>query len=97
MLVLGAQLVIYDRSIAIVLIVTFLIYRADEVFSRLLPKGLIDLGLPGEPDPFLWLTGLGLVTLYTGASFCGSFRTNYQANRHFVFYTKRVTEFMSIY
>lgn len=63
----GGQLVISDRSIAIVLIVTFLINGADEVFSRLLPKGLIDLGLPGEPDPILWLTGLGLITLCVGA------------------------------
>lgn len=63
----GAQLVASDKSIAIVLAVTFLINGADEVFSRLLPKGLIDLGLPVEFDPILWLVSLGLVTLCVGA------------------------------
>lgn len=62
----GTQLVASDRSIAIVLVVTFLINGADEVFSRLLPKGLIDLGLPVELDPILWLVSLGLVTLCVG-------------------------------
>lgn len=63
----GAKLVASDRSIAIILAVTFLINGADEVFSRLLPKELLELGLPTAPDPVLWLTALGLVTLCTGA------------------------------
>lgn len=56
-----------DQSIMLVLTVTFLVNGADEAFARLIPKGLIDLGLPIEPDPMLWLTTLGLVTLGIGA------------------------------
>lgn len=66
-LISGFRLARSKRSIMIVLTVTFLVNGADEVFSRLLPKGLINLGLPQVPDPVLWLTALGLVTLGTGA------------------------------
>lgn len=63
----GLKAVRSDTSIIIVLAVTFLVNGADEVFSRLLPKGLLDLGLPQAQDPVLWLTALGLVTLGVGA------------------------------
>ncbi len=63
----GLKLAGSDRSIMLVLTVTFLVNGADEVFARLIPKGLIDLGLPIEPDPMLWLTTLGLVAVGVGA------------------------------
>ena len=63
----GIKFVRSDRSIMLILGVTFLVNGADEVFSRLIPKGLMELGLPVAPDPVLWLTALGLVTLGLGA------------------------------
>jgi len=56
-----------DRPILLVLSITFLVNGADEVFSRLMAKGLLELGLPKVPEPVLWLTALGLVTLAVGA------------------------------
>lgn len=56
-----------DRTILVILLVTFLINGADEVFSRLFAKRLIKLGLPLFPDPIVWLTLLGLITLCAGA------------------------------
>jgi MFS family permease len=35
--------------------------------GRLHPKRLLDLGLPTTPDPILWLTGLGILTLLVAA------------------------------
>lgn len=64
----GIEIARYDQSIMIVLIVTFLTNGADEVFSRLLPKGLIDMGFPQILVPILWLTALGLVTLSAAAA-----------------------------
>lgn len=63
----GVEITRSDRSIMIVLAVTVLVNGADEVFSRLLPKGLIELGLPQDPDPVLWLMALGLATLGVAA------------------------------
>ena len=56
-----------NRIVLLLLSVTFLINGADEAFTRLFAKGLIDLGLPAVPPPIVWLTGLGLVTLGVGA------------------------------
>jgi len=56
-----------DRTILVILLVTFLINGADEVFSRLFAKRLIELELPLYPDPIVWLSLLGLITLAAGA------------------------------
>jgi hypothetical protein len=40
---------------------------AAEVFGRLYPKQLVDLGLPNRPDPIVWFTGLGIVSFTVGA------------------------------
>ncbi len=56
-----------DRAVGLLLAITFVINGADEVFSRLFAKRLIELGLPEVPHPVLWLTLLGLATLATGA------------------------------
>jgi MFS family permease len=63
----GQRLAFADRSIMLILGVTFLVNGADEAFGRLIPKSLMDLGLPSAPDPVLWLTALGLATLGVGA------------------------------
>ncbi len=62
----GIWFVRNDRSILLILCVTFLVNGADEVFSRLFAKGLLDLGLPQFTEPVVWLTLLGLVTLGVG-------------------------------
>jgi len=56
-----------DRTIILILSVTFLVNGADEVFLRLYAKGLVDIGLPTTVEPVVWLTALGLVTLAVGA------------------------------
>jgi len=56
-----------DRIILVVLLVTVAINGANEIFERLYPKRLVELGLPEKPDPILWLALLGLVTLVLGA------------------------------
>ncbi len=66
-LVLGFSAAKANPSIGLVLIVTLLVNGADEAFNRLFAKRLLELGLPQAPDPIVWLTLLGLVTLAVGA------------------------------
>lgn len=66
-LALGFSAAKADRSIGLVLVVTLLVNGADEAFNRLFAKRLLELGLPQAPDPIVWLTLLGLVTLAVGA------------------------------
>jgi predicted MFS family arabinose efflux permease len=63
----GIDLARRDHEILLVFAATILINGAAEAFERLFPKRLIELGLPVEPDPIVWLTALGLVTLAVGA------------------------------
>lgn len=50
-----------------VLATTFLINGAAEAYGRLYPKRLVELGLPDQSNPIMWLTGLGIVMLGVGA------------------------------
>jgi MFS family permease len=62
----GLTLVRRSRQIRQIFLATFLINGAS-VGGRLLPKRLLDLGLPAGLDPVLWLAGLGFVALLVGA------------------------------
>ena len=46
---------------------TFLVNGAGEVFGRLYAKRLVALVWPSKPDPIVWYTALGLVTLLAAA------------------------------
>lgn len=59
----GVALARADRVILVVFAATLLVNGAAEAYERLYPKQLLDLGLPTAPDPIVWLTLLGLVTL----------------------------------
>ncbi len=63
----GVALARRDHAILLVFAATVLINSGAEAFDRLYPKRLIDLGFPDEPDPIVWFTVLGLVTLIVGA------------------------------
>lgn len=63
----GLALARRDPQILLVFVATILINGAAEAFGRLFPKRLIELGLPHPPDPIVWLTALGLVTLGAAA------------------------------
>jgi MFS family permease len=58
----GLALAKADREILVVLAATVLVNAATEVVF-LYPKALVELGLPEEPPPIAWLTGLALVAL----------------------------------
>lgn len=63
----GVHLARHDHEILLVLATTLLINGAAEGFGRLFAKRLVDLGLPAEMEPIVWLTALGLVTLALSA------------------------------
>jgi MFS family permease len=63
----GVELARRDHQILLVFAGTVLVNGAAEAFGRLFPKHLVELGLPAQPDPIVWLTALGLVTLALGA------------------------------
>jgi MFS family permease len=62
----GVELARRDPEILVVFAATFLVNGAAEAFGRLFPKRLLELGFPAAPDPIVWLTALGLVTLAVG-------------------------------
>jgi len=62
----GFALARRDHEILLVFAATILVSGAAEGFGRLFPRRLVELGFPG-PDPIVWLTALGLVTLAVGA------------------------------
>ena len=62
----GVSLARRDREILTVLVAWFLINAAAEV-GFLIPRHLVQLGLPQDPAPIVWLTALGLVTLAVAA------------------------------
>lgn len=63
----GFALARRDREILLVFAATILVNGAGAAFGRLFPKRLVELGFPAEPDPIVWFTALGLVTLAVGA------------------------------
>ena len=63
----GLSLARNDHEIMLVFTATILINSGAEAFDRLYPKRLVDLGFPDEPDPIVWFTVLGVVTLAVGA------------------------------
>jgi hypothetical protein len=63
----GVLLARRDREILLVLAATFLVNGAAEAFGRLYPRRLVELGVPAQPDPIVWFTGLGVAALAVGA------------------------------
>ena len=63
----GLALAKAGKVIFTVLAVTFLVNGADELFTRLFAKRLVEMGMPQIVEPILWLTLLGVVTLAVGA------------------------------
>ena len=63
----GVDLARGDPEILLVFGATLLTNGAAEGFGRLFPKQLVLLGFPAKPDPIVWFTALGLLTLATGA------------------------------
>ncbi len=63
----GARLARRDRDVLLVFAATFLVNGAGEGFGRLYAKRLVALGWPRRPDPIVWYTALGLLTLLTAA------------------------------
>ena len=51
------------RVLLHVLICTYLVNGADEAFGRLYAKQLVELGLPADPAPIIWLSLLAIVSL----------------------------------
>lgn len=62
----GIALARADRQILLVFAATVLVNSGAEAFDRLHPRRLIDLGFPEDPDPVVWFTTLGIVTLAIG-------------------------------
>ncbi len=63
----GLAVVRRSREVLVVLVATFLVNGAADASGRLLPKRLVDIGLPASIDPVVWLAGLGVTTLGLGA------------------------------
>lgn len=63
----GVVLARQDREILLVLAATFLVNGAAEAYGRLYPKRLVELGFPGQANPIVWFTGLGIVAYAVGA------------------------------
>lgn len=59
----GLELARGDREILLIFVATILVNGAADAYERLFPKRLLELGLPRDPDPIVWLTLLGLATL----------------------------------
>ncbi len=63
----GLALARRDREILLVLAATFLINGAAEAYGRLYPKRLVALGFPGQSNPILWFTALGIAAYAVAA------------------------------
>ncbi len=63
----GVDLARRDHEILLVFAATILVNSGAEAFDRLFPRHLVDLGFPEDPDPIVWFTALGVVTLAVGA------------------------------
>jgi MFS family permease len=62
----GVTLVRRSRAILLIFAATFLVNGASDAAGRMIPKQLVDLGLPSAPDPTIWFTGLGVIGLAVG-------------------------------
>jgi len=63
----GVALARRDHEILLVLVATVLINGAAEAYGRLYPRQLVALGFPGQSDPIVWFTGLGIIAFAIGA------------------------------
>ncbi len=63
----GVRLAARDRVIVAVLVATFLVNGAAEGFGRLYELRLIELGVPGEPDPVVWFAAIAVIAAVLGA------------------------------
>ena len=63
----GIRLARTDRQILLVLSATLLLNAGAEAVDRLFFRHLVDLGLPREPDPVVWITALTVVGALAGA------------------------------
>lgn len=63
----GLFLVRSSRTILLVFTATFLVNGAADAYVRLLPKQLVDIGIPASLAPIVWLTALSIITLLVGA------------------------------
>ncbi len=63
----GVALARRDREILLILVATILINGAAEAYGRLYPRQLVELGFPGQSDPIVWFTGLGIIAFAIGA------------------------------
>lgn len=63
----GLTLARGDRQLLTVFAATFLVNGGAAAFSFLYKKQLLELGFPTDPDPIVWFSVLGLVTLAVGA------------------------------
>ena len=61
----GVSLARRDHEIMLVLAATMIVNGASEV-GRLFPKRLVDLGFPQDPEPVVWFTALGILSLTLG-------------------------------
>ncbi len=63
----GVSLARRDSVILLILAATFLVNGGSHASGFLRSKQLLALGFPEDPDPIVWFTALGLVTLAVGA------------------------------
>jgi MFS transporter, DHA3 family, tetracycline resistance protein len=62
----GLFLVRSSRTILLVFAATFLVNGAADVYVRVFPKQLVDIGIPASLVPVIWLTGLSITALLVG-------------------------------
>ena len=62
----GLALARRDRQILLVLAATLLLNSGAEAIDRLFFRHLVDLGLPSNPDPVVWITALTIVGSLAG-------------------------------
>lgn len=63
----GVRLARSDHQILLVLSATMLLNSGAEAIDRLFFRHLVDLGLPDEPDPVVWIAALTVVGALAGA------------------------------
>jgi MFS family permease len=64
----GVSLARRDSVILLILAATFLVNGGAHASGFLRSKQLLELGFPEDPEPIVWFTALGLVTLAVGAA-----------------------------
>ena len=63
----GGRLVRKNQTILVIFIATFIVNGAAEIFTRLFPQRLTNIGFPNTLSPIVWFTGLNILTLLVGA------------------------------